>query len=278
LQQNAVPVVLALGLMVPLIANEFDLSVAAVLGLGSVLAAGLPTNQGFGAVEMIAAVLAMGAAVGTIHAVLIVRLGLPSFVVTLGTSSLLGGLIVLYSDNQTIFEPLPALINDLGTGHVLGIDVPILVVVVLTAVLWFVLDQRPAGRLMYATGAAEDAARLAGVPTARVRTIALISGSTISAFAGLLLTAQVGAADPTHYSQFFLPAFAAAFLSIAGFKLGHYNPLGVVAAVYLLAVGINGLELLGAPTWVQYVFNGGALLLAIGASRALRITRRVEVM
>jgi len=276
--QNAVPAVLALGLMVPLIANEFDLSVATVLGLGSILAAGLPHNQGFSAAETIAAVLLMGLLVGIVHAVLIVGFGLPSFVVTLASSSILGGLIVLYSKDQTIFQPLPAAISTLGTGHVFGIAIPVVFVVVLIAALWFILDQRPEGRLLYATGAARDAARLSGVRTDRVRAIALIVGSTVAAFAGLLLTAQVGSADPTIYSEYFLPAFAAAFLSIAAFKLGRYNPLGVAAAVYLLAVGINGLELLGAPTWVQYVFNGGALLVAIGFSRALRVTRRVQVL
>jgi ribose transport system permease protein len=215
----------------------------------------------------IAAVLLLGVAVGLIHAALIVGLGLPSFVVTLGTNSVLGGLIVLYSDGAVIYEAIPEAITTLGTAKLLGVGLPIVFVAALAAILWFVLEQRPAGRVLYAVGASEPAARLAGVRTGRVRTVALVSASVIAAFAGLMLTARVGSASPTSYTAFFLPAFAAAFLSLAAFRLGHYNPLGVVAAVYLLAVGVTGLALLGVPSWVEPVFNGAALVIAIALSR-----------
>jgi ribose transport system permease protein len=267
LLENAILTMLALAVMVPLIANDFDLSIASVLGLASMLAAGLPGRQGFSVAMTIVAVLALGVAVGLVHAALIVGLGLPSFVVTLGTNSVLGGLIVLYSDGAVIYEAVPEAITTLGTAKLLGVGLPIVFMAVLVAVLWFVLEQRPAGRLLYAVGASEPAARLAGVRTGRVRTIALVSASVIAAFAGLMLTARVGSASPTSYTAFFLPAFAAAFLSLAAFRLGHYNPLGVVAAVYLLAVGVTGLALLGVPSWVEPVFNGAALVIAIALSR-----------
>jgi ribose transport system permease protein len=278
LLENAVLTILALAVMLPLIANDFDLSVAAVLGFASMLAAGLPFEQGLSAGATIAVILLMGLCVGIAHAVLIVGFGLPSFVVTLGTNSILGGLIILYSDGAVIYEGIPEAITTLGTGKVLGIGLPIIFMAVLTAVLWYLLEQRPGGRLLYATGASETAARLAGVRTKRVRALALIAASTIAAFAGLLLAARVGSASPTAYSAFFLPAFAAAFLSLAAFRLGHYNPLGVVAAVYLLAVGVTGLELVGVPSWVEPVFNGTALLVAIALSRAFAGARRVEAV
>jgi ribose transport system permease protein len=267
LLENAVLTMLALAVMVPLIANDFDLSVASVLGLASMLAAGLPGRQGFSVAMTIGAVLLLGVAVGLLHAALIVGLGLPSFVVTLGTNSVLGGLIILYSDGAVIYEAIPDAITTLGTAKLLGVGLPIIFMAVLAAILWFVLEQRPAGRLLYAVGASEPAARLAGVRTGRARTVALVSASVIAAFAGLMLTARVGSASPTSYTAFFLPAFAAAFLSLAAFRLGHYNPLGVVAAVYLLAVGVTGLALLGVPSWVEPVFNGAALLIAIALSR-----------
>lgn len=278
LLENAVLTMLALAVMVPLIANDFDLSVASVLGLASMLAAGLPARQGFSAGMTIVAILLMGLAVGLVHAGLIVGLGLPSFVVTLGTNSVLGGLIILYSDGAVIYQGIPEAISALGTSEVFGIGLPIVFVVVLAGALWYVLEQRPAGRLLYAVGASEAASRLAGVRTARVRALALIAASVIAAFAGLILTARVGSASPTSYTAFFLPAFAAAFLSLAAFRLGHYNPLGVVVSVYLLAVGVTGLALLGVPSWVEPVFNGGALVVAIALSRLTSgAMRRIDV-
>jgi ribose transport system permease protein len=267
LLENSVLTILALSVMLPLIANEFDLSLASVLGLAAMLTAGLAGKSGVSVPLTIAIVLLLGVVVGLVHVVLIVKMGLPSFVVTLGTNSVLGGIIILYSDGAVIYENIPHAITWLGTAKVIGIGMPIIFMAALALLLWFLLEQRPGGRLLYAVGASEPAARLAGVNTDRVRASVLIAAPVIAAFAGLLLTARVGSASPTSYTTFFLPAFAAAFLSLAAFRLGHYNALGVVASVYLLAVGVTGLELLGVPSWVEPVFNGTALVIAIALSR-----------
>lgn len=267
LLQNAVLAVLALGVMLPLIVNEFDLSLASVMGFAAMLTAGLPVQQGLPVPLVLLVVLAMGALVGLLHAVLIVRLGLPSFVVTLGTNSVLTGVILVYSGGAVFYQTIPQAILFLGTGQVLGIPMPVVLMAVLVLVLWYVLEQRPLGRRLYAVGANEPAARLAGIRTGRLRAGALIAAGVIAAFAGVLLTATTGSASPTSYTAFFLPAFAAAYLSLAVFKIGHYNALGVAAAVYLLAVGVSGLSLLGAPSWIQPIFNGVALVVAIGLSR-----------
>ncbi len=267
LVESAVLTILSLAVMVPLIVNEFDLSLAAVLGLAAMLAAGLPARQGFSVALTLVTIFAVALAVGAVHAWLIVRLNLPSFVVTLGTNSVLAGLILLYSGGAVVYEAIPDGIRIIGTASVAGIGMPILVMAAIAALLWFMLTQRPVGRFFYAVGANETAARLAGVPTARIRVLALVGAPMLAAIAGLVLTARVGSANPTSYSAFFLPAFAAAFLSLAAFQIGKFNPLGVVAAVYLLAVGVAGLSQLGVPSWVDPVFNGAALVVAIALSR-----------
>ncbi len=275
LVENAVLTMLALAVMLPLVVNEFDLSLASVLGLSAMLAAGLPEKQGLSVPLTIAVLLGVGAVVGLVHAVLIVKVGLPSFVVTLGTNSVLGGIILLYSGGSVIYEAIPDAITVLGTGSIAGIGLPIVFLAIITAVLWFVLTQRPVGRLLYAVGANEPAARLAGVNTSAVRTGVLVAAPVLAAFAGLILTARVGSANPTSFNSFFLPAFAAAFLSLAAFKLGQYNPLGVVVSVYLLAVGVAGLSQLGVPSWVEPIFNGVALIVAIVMSRLTASSRSI---
>lgn len=277
LLESAVLTMLSLAVMFPLIVNEFDLSLAAVLGLAAMLAAGLPARQGFSVPLTIATLLVMAIVVGLVHALLIVKMGLPSFVVTLGTNSVLAGIILLYSGGSVVFESIPDGITVIGSASIAGIKVPILLMLVITAVLWFLLTKRPLGRLFYAVGANELAARLAGVPTARIRTGALIVAPVLAAIAGLVLTARTGSANPTSYSSFFLPAFAAAFLSLAAFRLGQYNPLGVLASVYLLAVGVAGLSQLGVPSWVEPVFNGTALIIAIGMSRFTSAPKTISV-
>lgn len=268
LVENAILTIVALAVMVPLIANDFDLSVAAVLGLGAILTAGLAGRSGLPLPLVVLLVAAAGATVGVVHAALIVGMGLPSFVVTLGTNSVLAGVILLYSGGNTLFEAIPKSLTSMGNSELFGIiGMPVIYMAVIAALLWFVLERRPWGRFLYATGASEAAARLAGVPTRRVRTTALVISATLAALAGFVLTARIGTANPTTYTSFFLPAFAGAFLSLAAFHLGRFNALGVVAAIYLLAIGISGLQILGVPLWVEPMFNGAALVLAIGLAQ-----------
>lgn len=267
LVESAVLTILALAVMIPLIANDFDLSVASVLGIASILAAGLPSKSGLSVPLTIIAVLAVGVIIGIAHAVLIVLFDLPSVVVTLGTSTFLGGIVLWYTGGAVLYEGVPTALTNLGSKSVLGLPLPVYYMIATAAVLWFVLERRPWGRNLYAVGSSEVAARLAGVNTVRTRAVALITCSTLAAFAGLVLTARVGSGNPSISNAYFLPAFAAAFLSLAAFRLGFFNPLGVVLSVYLLAVGVNGLSILGVPSWVEPVFNGTALVVAIGLAR-----------
>lgn len=266
LAESAVLAMLALAVMLPLIVGEFDLSLATTLGLSAMLAAGLPAS-GLSVPVTLLCVLLVGAVIGVVHALLIVRLALPSFVVTLGTNSLLAGMVLLYSGGSVLYEGIPDSLTLLGTGKLWGIGYPVIMMLVIASVLWFVLFKRPIGRAVYATGANETAARLAGINTARIKTMVLIASPVLASFAGLILTARIGSANPTSYATYFLPAFAAAFLSLAVFHVGRYNPWGVVFSVYLLAVGVAGLAQVGVPSWVDPVFNGAALISAIVLSR-----------
>ena len=267
LSQSSVLAMLALAVMRPLIIGEFDLSLATTLGLSAMLSAGLPNQIGLDVPVLIIFVLVVGAIIGLFHSLLIVKFGLPSFVVTLGTNSLLIGVILLYSGGAVMYEGIPEALTNIGIGELFGISFPVFYMLIIATILWFILTKRPAGRAMYAVGTNETAARLAGINTAKVKTIVLIASPMLASFAGLVLTARIGSANPTSYSSFLLPAFAAAFLSLAAFHIGRYNSWGVIFSVYLLAVGVSGLAQLGVPSWVDPVFNGAALLIAIFLSR-----------
>nr|WP_281352460.1 ABC transporter permease [Phytoactinopolyspora alkaliphila] len=272
--ESSVLAILAMAAMVPLIAKDFDLSIASVLGFVSLLAVGLPTRQELPVPVALVACLAVGVVIGLVHALLIVRWELPSVVVTLGTGTILTGLSLWYSGGTVIYEGVPEQLTRLGNAEVLGIRLPVFYMAAVALILWFVLEKRPWGRYLYATGASEITARLAGVDTAKARAAALVVASSLAALAGIVLSARLGSGSPTIANDFFLPAFAGAFLSIAAFKLGFFNPLGVICAVYLLATGVNGLSMLGAPAWVEHVFNGLALVVAVGLAHVSSGTAR----
>jgi ribose transport system permease protein len=136
----------------------------------------------------------------------------------------------------------------------------------ISIVMWFVLNHTPVGRRIYATGGSREAAMLAGVRTERIILGSFLVSGALAALAGILLTASLASASPTLGPNYLLPAFAAVFLGSTQITPGRFNVLGTLLAVYVLAMGVKGLQLLGAPVWTPDLFNGVALLVAVGLS------------
>ena len=143
----------------------------------------------------------------------------------------------------------------------------------LAIVVWYVLECTPVGRRIYATGGNIEAARLAGIRTPLVIVAALAACGAIAATSGVLVSSQLGVGDPTIGPPYLLPAFSAAFLGSTQFRDGRFNVWGTVVAVYVLASGVKGLQLAGAPVWIPDLFNGLALLLAVGPELETGVTQ-----
>ena len=155
----------------------------------------------------------------------------------------------------------------IGDHQLLGLTLPVYIMLAVGLVVWYLLEWTPIGRRVYATGGNPDAARLAGVSTSRVVVLSLIGCGAVAGLAGALISAQIGAGDPTVGPPYLLPAFTAVFLGSTQFKGGRFNVWGTVVAVYVLATGVKGLQLAGAPTWIPDLFNGVALLVAVALAK-----------
>ena len=262
LTNQAALVILALGLTVALAAGEFDLSVASVVGFSASLLAYLTSVRHWQVAIAIPAVLLLTAAIGAVNALFVVKFNVNSFITTLGSGTLVTGVAVGIAGPTTIGN-LPTSITAAGDASIGGIQVMVYLSIVVTILLWFILEHTVWGRHLLFTGMAKDAARLAGIPVSQIRSLSLIISATLAGASGMVLVAQVGAADPTYGAPFLLPAFAAAFLGATTIKRGRYNAWGTLVGVYLLATGTTGLLMLGASNWVSNVFNGGALMLAV---------------
>jgi ribose transport system permease protein len=274
LANQAVLVVLALGLTVALAAGEFDLSGAAVVGFSASVLAHLTSVNDWPVGLAILVVLAMSALVGIVNGLFVVKFRVNSFITTLGSGTLVTGIAVGITGPTTIGN-IPESLTGPGQTAIFGVSLLVYFAFLVAAILWFVLEHTVWGRHTLFTGMSPEAARLAGIPVSRVRWLSLVASSTLAGASGMLLLSQVGAADPTYGSAFLLPAFAAAFLGATTIKRGRYNAWGTVVGVYLLAIGTTGLIMLGASNWVSDVFNGGALMLAVAfAVLASRKTER----
>ena len=267
---QAILVVLTLALLVPLTAGDYDLSVAATMGLSSMTLAILNVNHGWSIWASILAALAVGLVVGLINGALVVLLDIDSLIATLGTSTFIAGVILWISNSQTISGVSDTLINAVVVDRFLGIPLEFYYGIALGLVMLYVFEFMPVGRRLLFVGRGRNVARLSGIGVSRLRWGAMAVSGLISAFAGVLYAGTLGSADPTSSLSFLLPAFAAAFLGATTILPGRFNPIGSIAAVYFLVTGITGLQLLGVQTFVQQLFYGGALVLAVALSQFAR--------
>lgn len=264
---NAQSLVLLLGLTATIVLRlgDFDLSIAqTMVATGAVVAQmiklGIPTPFA------IITGLALGVVVGLINALLVVRIGVDSFVATLGSFTAMSGLAYLIS-NSRIISGIPDSFVNFTRSQVLGMPLITWYAWVLVIVLWYVYQRTPLGRYTVFIGGNRNASRLAGIPVDRIRTGAYVLSGLLASFIGICFIGYFGAVDPSVGSQYMLQPFAAAFLGATAIAVGRFNAFGTITALYLLTVGITSLQLLGAQTWVTNVFYGLALMIAVTAAK-----------
>lgn len=263
---QAVTAILAVGLVIALSAGTFDLAIGTELGLGAIFVAWLLVDKGVPLVPAFILTIIAGGVIGLANGLLVTKVRIDSFIATLGMSSVLLALIAWISNSQQILG-VGSSFEKLGTTEIFGLTLPVYLTLVVGLVVWYVLERTPLGRRVYATGGNIEAARLAGVRVAAVAIGSLMACGAIAAFAGMLETANLGTGDPTIGPSYLLPAFSAAFLGSTQFRGGRFNVWGTIVAVIVLATGVKGLQLAGAPIWIPDLFNGAALLIAVGLAK-----------
>jgi len=259
---QATIVLLALAVIVPLRAGDFDLSISAVMILSGITLGVLTAhNYPLAAACLLAALI--GPAAGAINGLLVVKFGIDSFIATLGTMTILGGLAGLISGNALIVS-IPAKLTGFATCRFLGFGTPVWAGWIVALALWYIFEWTPCGRYLLFIGGNRAAAQLVGLRVNAYRQGALIFSGALSSVAGLLYAGLLGAVSPSAGSAYLLQPITAAFLGASAIKLGRFNIAGTLVAIYLLAVGITGLQLLGFQDWIANVFNGACLIGAVG--------------
>lgn len=255
--------IVALALVIPLTGGDYDLSVASVLNLASMLVAVLNVNHhvpvGYAA---ILAVL-LGVVVGILNGVICVFADIDPFIVTLGMGTFLDGLTLWISNSAPLSGVSQSLVNLLVIDRFLGLSVEFWFLIILAAVLWYCFDYTPPGRRLLIVGRSREVARLSGLRVRRIRILSFVAAGAVSGLAGVVYVGTSGSADPSAGTSLLLPAFAAVFLGATTLWPGRFNPWGTLVAVYFLTTGINGLAQVGVSTFVQQLFYGGALVIAV---------------
>lgn len=269
LNQSALTAIIAAGLTMVLVVGEFDLSVGYAASLAGVLVTGLLVKQGLPAPAAIAVTLLIGAGIGAANGLLVTKARVNAVVATLGVGTTLIGLSYGYTSGSPIIA-LPKAFTDITLGRFAGVQNPIWFMLVILAVLWVVLNRTALGQRIQAVGANKEAARLAGIRTDRVKIAAFVIAGLCAAVTGILLASLLGSGTVSAADGYLLDSFAAVFLGVATLRDGEFNIIGTLVGVLVVNIGFNGLSLLGTPTFWQYIFKGGILILAVALSTVAR--------
>jgi ribose transport system permease protein len=270
LGSQAVIVVTALGLIIPLTAGDYDLSIANNLTFAATLLAVLNVNHGLPIGVAIALAVASGLAMGLVNGFFVLYFRMNSLIVTMGVGTFAHGLTLWLGDQQTIGGVSESLVSAVIVDRWFGVPLGFYYAVGLCAILWYYLSYTAAGRRLLFVGRGREVARLSGIAVDRVRLGGFLCSGLLGAVAGVLYVGTTGAADPSSGLSFLLPAFAAAFLGATSINPGRFNPWGTIISVYFLVTGITGLSILGVSNFVQDLFYGGALVIAVTLSQIVR--------
>lgn len=282
LQGVSVVAILAVGVTISMAVGGFDLSVGAVAASSVMAASYAMVVWRLDAAETVAIVLAFGLAVGLANAALIVLVGVPDLLATLAINFLLTGLELIPTAGRSIatglilpsgqsangvFDPNYLAI---GRSRLFGVaPVPVLAMLVV-AVIAFVLTERTRiGRLLFAVGGNEIAARLAGASTARLRVLAYAISGTLAAFGGVIVAARVGRGDVSSGASLLLDAVAASLIGFAVLAARRPNVFGAVVGAIFVGVLLNGLTMLNVPYYTQDFVKGAVLVGALGLTYGL---------
>jgi len=267
---QAVLVIVTLGLIIPLTAGDYDLSIASVLTMSSMLTAVLNVVYGWPIAAAVGAALLAGLLVGAVNAAIILYFRIHSLIVTLGMGTFIHGVTLWFSNSQTISGIDFKLVTAVIVTRLFGIPLAFYYALAVALAIWYVFSYTAAGQRLLFVGRGREVARLSGIKVDRVRFTALVTSAGLGALGGILYAGTTGAADPSSGLTYLLPAFAAAFLGATSINPGRFNAIGSVIAVYFLVTGITGLSILGISTYVQDLFYGGALIVAVALSQFVR--------
>ncbi|MFA4927698.1 MAG: ABC transporter permease [Patulibacter sp.] len=262
LNNESVGLMVAVALLIPIVAGQFDLSVASVLTLSMIVTVGC--FQFFETPTWIACVagVAVGALVGLINGFCVAWLRINSLVATLATGSMALGVALWWTNGSIFAENVPAGFRAIG-DRIGFVPLPFIIAAVVCLVLWWILERTPTGRYLYAMGDSADAAKLVGLPTSGLTIGAFVASGTIAGAAGVVEAAILGSGNPQVGAGFLLPGFAAVFLGAAIYTIGRYNVIGTVIAVFVLAALVAGLQQFGLPFYIESLLKGAVLLVAV---------------
>jgi len=276
---KAIIALLSLAAMIPMASGRIDLTVGYGIVLWHILAISLQTAYGLPWPVAVLIVLALGVLTGFINGLLVEVAKIDSFIATLGTGTVLYALALWHTGGRQVVGVLPEGFYALNGTMLFGLPITGFYVLLIAICMWVVLEYLPIGRYLYAIGANPKAAALNGIPVRKFVIGAFVTSGLLAALTGVLLASKLRIGQASVGLEYLLPALVGAFLGSTTIKPGRVNVWGTLIGVIILAVGISGIQQFGGSFFVEPLFNGVTLLIAIGiagyAQRKRGAVRRI---
>lgn len=273
--------VTALGMTFVILMGEIDLSVGSTFALsGSVATGFLGVSYTSAQLAKIVALpepiaiisgVAVGLALGYANGWIVTGFKIPPFIATLGMMSLARGLTYLYTSGYPItFDNLPPLFAWIGRGEVLSVPIPILILIAVFLMCWWILSFTTFGRCVYAIGGNAEAARASGIKIDRIKRLSYALTGSLAALSGVILASRVAAGSPVAGIGYELDVITGVVIGGTGLKGGHGSVIGTIIGILIVEIIQNALNLLGVSTYYKYITRGLVLILAISLEGYVR--------
>lgn len=271
LRQISINAIIACGMTVIIIGRGIDLSVGSLLAFTGVVGAFLAVNV-MPAGAAIVIVLLLGTLLGTFNGIFVAFVGIAPFIVTLAGLTIFRGMALAFTDGRPI-SGLPPFFMTLGYGTLWGLPVPIWIMLGFLIITHIILRFTALGRMIYAIGGNEEAARLSGIPVRRVLLFTYAFSGLAAALASMVLTGRLNSAQPSAGVMFELDAIAAVVVGGTSLFGGRGGVFGTLVGALIIGVINNGMNLLNVPSFYQQIVKGGVILAALVIERLVS-TRR----
>ncbi|HEX8634239.1 MAG TPA: ABC transporter permease [Pyrinomonadaceae bacterium] len=266
--------IFSIGLGLVIITGGIDLSVGSVFALLGVLLSLMLTKAGWPGAVAVVAIIAVAAALGALHGLLITKLNLQPFIVTLCGLLFYRGLARFVANDETMgfgnaagFETL----RDIATGSLFGVPTPFIILIIVSVVMWFVLHRSAYGRYLFAVGRNETAARYSGINSRKIIASAYVINGVLVGIAGIIFAFYTNSISPSSHGNFFeLYGIAAAVLGGCSLRGGEGSIIGILIGTALLQVLQNLVNLLGIPSSLNFAVMGGVILVGVIADQMLQ--------
>lgn len=253
--------IVCIGQSMVLMTGELDLSVGSVAGFCGMIVAFLTENYGL-YIPMFLVGLILGGAIGLINGLLVTKAKVNALITTLAMMTIFQGATFLVSNGFAVGVSRDDF-RFLGTFRIAGIPMPIIILIVLYAVFFFILKYTVFGRYIYSIGGNPEAARLSGINVDKIKIMVFTFTSMLSAFGGILLASRLGSAQTTAGSQYPLNSIAACVLGGIAIAGGEGNILGALIGVAIIGVLKSGFIMVNMPSYYQWIANGIVLIAAV---------------